>query len=210
MSLAFGAPHCQISTKYCGYQFAEEKREKDFPLFDKFWQKLCRLGYNHRCRPFQPIYFRVHLSYAPHKFAFSYMSSGNKSAPLNVVSDEMLVMRNMMLSHFWITFVRLGQLAIATCRAHVALCGFAFGLFIDPWQTFTTGVQENLITWCCLNRFWKTDMKVIDAWLIFTLITLPGQVAKCVPACVCPFNRGPATKIAAPRNTTGCGKATVT
>ena len=46
MSLAFGAPHCQISTKYCGYQFAEEKREKDFPLFDKFWQKLCRLGYN--------------------------------------------------------------------------------------------------------------------------------------------------------------------
>ena len=106
--------------------------------------------------------------------------------------------------------VRLGQLAIATCRAHVALCGFAFGLFIDPWLTFTTGVQENLITWCCLNRFWKTDMKVIDAWLIFTLITLPGQVAKCVPACVCPFNRDPATKIAAPWNTTGCGNATVT
>ena len=74
MSLAFGAPHCQISTKYCGYQFAEEKWEKDFPLFDKFWQKLCRLRYTHRCRPFQPSYFRVHLSYAPHKFAFSYMS----------------------------------------------------------------------------------------------------------------------------------------
>ena len=209
MSLAFGAPHCQIPTKYCGYQFAEEKREKDFPLFDKFWQKLCRLGYNHRCRPFQPIYFRVHLSYAPHKFAFSYMSSGNKSAPLNVVSDEMLVMRSMMLSHIKLYlsgYVNLLLLPVVH-MLHSVVLRSAFLSTPDKLSQ-----QEFKKTWS-LDAVWidpTTDMKVIDAWVIFTLITLPGQVAKCVPACVCPFNRDPATKIAAPWNTTGCGNATVT